>query len=57
MIGGSALISTDFLVLPEVQGFYFAGPDLGEDTNRNQATGRSAAEVLAAFESSYGKTP
>ena len=55
MIGGSALISTDFLMLPEVQGFYFAGPDPGEDTNRNQATGKSRAEVLAAFESSYGR--
>ena len=53
-IGGSALLAADFLALPETQGFYYSGPDLGNSANVNQATGRSAAEILAEFESANG---
>ena len=50
MIGGAATLTTGFLALPESEGLYFTAPDLGDSGNTNQATGRSAADVLAAFE-------
>ena len=49
-IGGAALMTTEILALPESEGFYFAAHHLGDRGNTNQATGRSAADVLSAFE-------
>ena len=57
MIGGAAMLTTKFLALPESEGFYFSAPDLGDSGNTNQATGRSAADVLAAFEVAFGGPP
>ena len=57
MIGGAATLTTDILALPESAGLYFTAPDLGDSGNRNQATGRSAADVLAAFEAAFGAPP
>ena len=56
-IGGAALLATEILALPESEGFYFAAPHLGDSGNTNQATGRSAADVLAAFEAAFGGPP
>ena len=57
MIGGAATLTTGFLALPESEGLYFTAPDLGDSANTNQATGRSAADVLAAFEVAFGGPP
>ena len=57
MISGAATMTTAFLALPESEGLYFTAPDLGDSGNTNQATGRSAADVLAAFEAAYGAPP
>ena len=57
MIAGAALLTTTILALPESEGLYFAAPDLGDSGNTNQATGRSAADVLAAFEAASGGPP
>ena len=57
MIGGAATLTTGFLALPESEGLYFTAPDLGDSGNTNQATGRSAADVLAAFEVAFGGPP
>ena len=57
MIGGAATLTTDLLALPESEGFYFTAPDPGDSGNTNQATGRSAADVLAAFEAAFGGPP
>ena len=48
---------TELLALPESEGVYFMSPDLGDSTNVNQATGRSAADVLTEFEATYGGPP
>ena len=54
IISGAATLVTEFLALPESEGVYFTGPDLGDSRNTNQATGRSFADVLTAFEVVYG---
>ena len=54
IIGGAATLVTEFLALPESEGVYFMAPDLGDSSNTNQATGRSYADVLAAFDAAYG---
>ena len=56
-IGGAALLAIEILTLPETEGFYFAAPHLGDSGNTNQATGRSAADVPAAFEAAFGGPP
>ena len=57
MLGDSAILTSDILALPESEGFFFAAPGLGDSGNTNQATGRSAADVLAAFEAAFGGPP
>ena len=55
MIGGSAMLTRAFLALPEAKGLYFTAPDSGDAGNVNQATGRSAGDVLSAIETSLGR--
>ena len=55
-IGGGALLAADFLAVPETVGMYIAGPE-ATYTGRNSATGKSASEVLAAYEAMYGEPP
>ena len=55
-IGGGALLAADFLAVPETAGMYIAGPE-ATYTGRNSATGKSASEVLAAYEAMYGEPP
>ena len=55
-IGGGALLAADFLAVPETLGMYIAGPE-ATYTGRNSATGKSAGEVLAAYEAMYGEPP
>ena len=50
-------MTTEILALPESKGLYFTAPDLGDNRNTNQATGKSAADVLAAFTSAFGGPP
>lgn len=57
MIGGDALSTRAILALPEAEGFYFTGPDPGNAGNVNQATDRSAADVLKAIETALGRPP
>ena len=57
VIGGAATLVTEILALPESEGLYFSAPDLGDSANTNEATGRSAADVLAAFEAAFGGPP
>ncbi len=56
-ISGAATLAAQFLALPESKGVYFTGPDLGDSRNTNQATGRSAADVLTEFKAAYGGPP
>lgn len=54
-IGGGGLLVSDFLALPESEGFYFAGPTLDFGGNVNGATGRSGDELNAAYQERYGE--
>ena len=57
LITGAALFVTEFLALPQSVGVYFAGPEPVRGANVNEATGRSADDVLDAFAVAYGGTP
>lgn len=57
LITGAALFVSEFLGTPQSEGMYFAGPEADLGSNVNASTGKSAAEVLAAFESTYGGPP
>lgn len=54
-IGGGGLLVSDFLALPESEGFYFAGPTLDFGSNVNEATGRSGDELNAAYLERYNE--
>ena len=54
LITGAALFVSEFLGTPQSEGMYFAGPETDLGSNVNESTGKSAGEVLAAFESAYG---
>ena len=54
LITGAALFVSEFLGTPQSEGMYFAGPEADLGSNVNESTGKSAGEVLAAFESAYG---
>ena len=57
MIGGSAVPTKALLAMPEAEGLYFTAPDPGDAGNVNQATGRSAADVLSAIKTALGRPP
>ncbi len=57
LITGAALFVSEFLGTPQSEGMYFAGPEADLGSNVNGSTGKSADEVLAAFESTYGGPP
>ena len=57
LITGAALFVSEFLGTPQSEGVYFAGPESDLGSNVNESTGKSAAEALAAFESTYGGLP
>ena len=56
-IGGSAILVSEFLALPESEGVYFAGPESDLRGNFNQTTGKTSGDALAAFEASFGGPP
>lgn len=57
LISGSALLVSSFLATPQSEGMYFAGPESDFGSNVNEATGKSGAAVLAAYEAAYGGPP
>ena len=57
LITSSALLLKEFLEVPESLGVYFAGPELTDIENTNQATSKNVEEVLSAFKATYGKAP
>ena len=57
LITGAALLVSEFLGTPQSEGMYFAGPESDHGANVNAATGKNAADVLAAYEATYGGSP
>ena len=62
-LGGVALVAADglltdnFMELPESEGVYLSGPDLRFGSNRNSITGKTAGDLLAAYDAAYGEAP
>ncbi len=57
LIGGAALLVSEFLAIPESEGIYLPGPDLGSSGNTNEATGKSGEALVADYHERYGEAP
>jgi len=56
-MGADGLSVDNFMDVPESLNMYFSGPDTRFDTNTNEVTGKTGADVLAAYEAEYGEPP
>ena len=57
LIGGAALLVSEFLAIPESEGVYFPGPELSFGGNTNEATGKSGERLVADYRERYGEAP
>ena len=57
LIGGAALLVSEFLAIPESEGVYFPGPELSFGGNTNEATGKSGEALAADYRDLYGEAP
>ena len=57
LVAADSLLTSHYLALPQTVGMYFSGPDTRFGDNRNQSTGRTAGDFLAAYEARYGEPP
>ena len=57
LITGAAMLVSEFLGSPQSEGLYLVGPETSHGSSVNEATGKDAATVLAAFEATYGESP
>jgi branched-chain amino acid transport system substrate-binding protein len=57
LMGADGLLVDGFMQLPESKDMYFSGPDQRYGTNTNGITGKSADEVLATYNETFGEAP
>ncbi len=57
LLSADASLNADFFALELSEGIHFSGPDTRFGENLNQSTGKTAAEVLAEYETINGETP
>ena len=57
LIGGAALLVSDFLAIPESEGIYFPGPESSFADNTNEATGKSGEALVSEYRERYGEAP
>ena len=57
LIGGAALLVSEFLAIPESEGVYLPGPELSFGGNTNEATGKSGERLVADYRERYGEAP
>ena len=57
LLTDAALLVDGFMSLPQSEGIYFSGPDLRFGGSANESTGRNSADLLAAYEETYGEPP
>ncbi len=57
LLAADGLLVDGFLELEQTEGMYFSGPDTRFGTNTNQSTGKTAEEILAAYDAAYGEAP
>src|SRR5690606_41501770 len=55
-IGADGLFVQGFIEIPQSVGWYFSGPDLDFEGNVS-ATGKTYAEMIAAYQETYGEAP
>ena len=55
LIGGSALLVSDFLSLQGSEGVYFPGPESNFTGNNNEATGKSGEDLFGDYREKYGE--
>ena len=57
LIGGAALLVSEFLAIPESEGVYFPGPESSFGGNTNEATGKSGEALVSDYRKRYGEAP
>ena len=57
LIGGAALLVSEFLAIPESEGIYLPGPDSNFDGNTNEVTGKSSEALIAEYQERYAEAP
>ncbi|HEY6629010.1 MAG TPA: branched-chain amino acid ABC transporter substrate-binding protein [Acidimicrobiia bacterium] len=57
LMAADGLLVDNFMELPESADMYFSGPDQRYGANANGVTGKSADEVLAAYNETFGEAP
>ncbi len=57
LLAADGLLVDGFLELAETTDMYFSGPDVRFGANTNQATGKTADDILAVFDETYGGPP
>ncbi len=57
VIGGAALVDSEFLAIPESEGMYLASPELHFESSVNEATGKSGGDLAAAYQEKYNEAP
>ena len=57
LLAADGLLVDPFLSLPQSAGMYLSGPDTRFGENVNDSTGKTANDVLAAYDAAYGESP
>ena len=57
LLSADGVLDVEFLGRPESEGIYASSPSLDFEGNVNEATGRSAEAVFAAYRAEYGAPP
>jgi len=57
LLAADGLLTDPFLELTQSEGMYFSGPDVRFGDNLNESTGKTAADVLADYETAHGEPP
>ena len=57
LIGGAALLVSEFLAIPESEGIYLPGPDSNFDGNTNEVTGKGGEALIAEYQERYAEAP
>lgn len=57
LLAADGLLVDGFLELAQSEGMYFSGPDTRFGDNVNESTGKTANDVLAAYDAEYGEAP
>ena len=57
LIGGAALLVSEFLAIPESEGVYLPGPESSFGSNTNEATGKTGDQIIAEYREKYDEAP